>query len=81
MCSVVLAAEDERLQAAIGLTALTLEKTIDNRALFVAARRHLQDPSHLALASALGVAKRAVRRSQCFEEPRGPNTRFAAPLM
>src|ERR1700722_16256530 len=41
--------EDDRLQTAIGLTPMTLDKTIDNRALFVAARRHFQDPSHLHL--------------------------------
>src|SRR6202021_1085744 len=41
--------EDPRLQDSLGLTAMELDKTIDNRALLVAARQKLQDPSHIHL--------------------------------
>jgi hypothetical protein len=41
--------EDPRLQESLGLTPLDLNKEIDNRSAFVAARKRFQDPSHLHL--------------------------------
>jgi hypothetical protein len=41
--------EDQRLQDSLDLTPMDVDKTIDNRALMVAARTHFQDPSHLHL--------------------------------